>query len=154
MDGKIFMCADLAIIKPTKMTIIGSISMIKWEHFRKKSRTGSSFFRILHTMCIFDIDRDGDLDAYLLNHSVKDASHFRPSEIRRTLDTVAGDILYENRNGVFYNISSTSGIYQSSVGYGLGISIADFNNDGWQDIYVCNDFHENDYLYLNQKQDI
>jgi len=120
--------------------------------FQEKSLELGLRFSGFSTQCaFFDIDRDGDLDAYLLNHSVKDASHFRPSEIRQTPDTLAGDILYENRNGVFYNISSTSGIYQSSVGYGLGISIADFNNDGWQDIFVCNDFHENDYLYLNQK---
>ncbi len=42
-----------------------------------------------------------------------------------------------------------SGIYQSSLGYGLGLAIGDFNNDGWNDIYVGNDFHENDYYYIN-----
>ncbi len=120
--------------------------------FQEKSLELGLRFSGFSTQCtFFDMDQDGDLDAYLLNHSVKDASHFRPSEIRQTTDTLAGDILYENRNGIFYNISSISGIYQSSIGYGLGISVADFNNDGWQDIYVCKDFHENDYLYLNQK---
>ncbi|MBK8347587.1 MAG: VCBS repeat-containing protein [Saprospiraceae bacterium] len=104
------------------------------------------------TQCaFFDMDRDGDLDAYLLNHSVKDASHFKPSDIRNTIDTLSGDILYENRNGIFFDISKAANIYQSSIGYGLGISIADFNNDGWQEIYICKEFHENDYLYLNQK---
>ena len=99
----------------------------------------------------FDMDRDGDLDLYLLNHSVKDASQFRPSNIRNTKDPLAGDILYENQDGVFVDISQKANIYQSSIGYGLGITISDFNNDGWQDIYICNDFHENDYLYINQK---
>jgi hypothetical protein len=46
-------------------------------------------------------------------------------------------------------VSATSGIYQSSLGYGLGISVADINNDGWEDIYIGNDFHENDYYYIN-----
>ncbi len=104
------------------------------------------------TQCaFFDFDRDGDLDAYLLNHSVKDASQFRPSEIRYSHDKLAGDILYENKNGKFEDITLSAGILNSSIGYGLGITVADLNNDGWQDIYICNDFHENDYLYINQK---
>jgi len=120
--------------------------------FKEKSKEMGLRFSGFSTQCaFFDMDRDGDLDAYLLNHSVKDASHFKPSDIRNTIDTLSGDILYENRNGIFFDISKAANIYQSSIGYGLGISIADFNNDGWQDIYICNDFHENDYLYLNQK---
>ncbi|MBC7884300.1 MAG: VCBS repeat-containing protein [Saprospiraceae bacterium] len=104
------------------------------------------------TQCIFfDADMDGDLDAYLLNHSVKDASHFNPSDIRNASDSLAGDKFYENKDGTFHDITQSSGIYHSSIGYGLGVTTSDFNNDGWQDIYVCNDFHENDYLYLNQK---
>jgi len=120
--------------------------------FQEKSQELGLHFSGFSTQCtFFDIDQDGDLDAYLLNHSVKDASHFKPSDIRNTSDTLAGDVLYENRNGLFYTITASSGIYHSSIGYGLGITVADFNNDGWQDLYVCNDFHENDYLYLNQK---
>ncbi|MFN8337719.1 MAG: CRTAC1 family protein [Saprospiraceae bacterium] len=120
--------------------------------FSEKSKELGLNFSGYSTQCaFFDMDRDGDLDAYLLNHSVKNASQFQPSHIRNIKDTLAGDILYENINGVFYDISKDANIYQSSIGYGLGISISDFNNDGWQDIYIGNDFHENDYLYLNLK---
>ena len=59
--------------------------------------------------------------------------------------------MYENKNGKFIDISKEAGIYQAAMGYGLGISVADLNNDGWLDIYVSNDFHEDDYYYINQK---
>ena len=45
-----------------------------------------------------------------------------------------------------------AGIYNSQIGYGLGINICDINNDGFPDIYISNDFHENDYLYINQRK--
>ena len=54
-----------------------------------------------------------------------------------------------NTNAKFTDVSSEAGIYQSSLGYGLGLAVADINNDGWEDIYVGNDFHENDYYYVN-----
>ena len=53
--------------------------------------------------------------------------------------------------GKFTEVSAAAGIYQSNLGYGLGLAIADINNDGWEDIYIGNDFHENDYYYVNQK---
>ncbi len=99
----------------------------------------------------FDYDRDGDLDCYLLNHSVKNPSQFRPSKIRQQKDSLAGDLLLENRAGLFVDVTEAAGIYSSTVGFGLGIDVADLNGDGWLDIYVGNDFHENDYLYINQK---
>ena len=99
----------------------------------------------------FDYDRDGDLDCYLLNHSVKSPEQFKPSEIRNRADSLAGDRLFENVDGKFVDVSEAAGIYSSNVGFGLGIDVADLNADGWPDIYIANDFHENDYLYLNQK---
>ncbi len=97
-----------------------------------------------------DFDRDGDLDCFLLNHSVKDPAQFKPSDITRQLyDPVSGDRLLENQQGHFIDVTQKAGIYKSPVGFGLGIDIGDVNRDGWPDIYVGNDFHENDYLYLN-----
>ena len=102
-----------------------------------------------------DYDRDGDLDMYLLNHSVHTRRSYRSADSRNEFDELAGDRLYENQlvQGAeeFVDISGKAGIYQSSQGYGLGVVAADINEDGWTDIYVGNDFHENDYLYINQK---
>ena len=100
----------------------------------------------------FDYDRDGDLDCYILNHSQRPHSNIKDTSYRHVKDTLAGDRLLRNdlaTTGKFTDVSEAAGIYQSSLGYGLGISVADFNNDGWDDIYVGNDFHENDYYYLN-----
>ena len=97
----------------------------------------------------FDYDHDGDLDCYLLNQSHKANSNIVDTSNRRRYDPYAGDRLYRNDKGHFTDVSKQAGIYQSDLGYGLGIAVADFNNDGWEDIYVGNDFHENDYYYLN-----
>ena len=101
----------------------------------------------------FDYDHDGDLDCYILNQSEHPNQNIKDTSIRRKFDPNAGDRLYRNDviNGErkFTDVSAKAGIYQSSVGYGLGIAVADFNNDGWEDIYIGNDFHENDYYYLN-----
>ena len=101
----------------------------------------------------FDYDHDGDLDCYLLNQSEHPNQHITDTSNRRKFDQYAGDRLYRNDvvNGhrKFTDVSAAAGIYQSSLGYGLGIAVADFNNDGWDDIYIGNDFHENDYYYIN-----
>ena len=57
----------------------------------------------------------------------------------------------ENRDGKFVDVSEKAGIYGSVVGFGLGVTVGDVNNDGWEDIYVSNDFFERDYLYINNK---
>jgi len=100
----------------------------------------------------FDYDLDGDLDMYLLNHSVHTEKRIEEAYRRQYDDAQAGDRLYENQQGVFRSVTAEAGIYSSRLGYGLGIGIGDLNGDGWPDIYVSNDFSENDYLYLNNKK--
>ena len=101
----------------------------------------------------FDYDGDGDLDMFLLNHSVHENGTFRPrSEFLGTYHPLSGDRIYSNNgNNTFTDVTKETGINSSAIGYGLGIAVADINLDGYPDIYVGNDFHENDYLYINQK---
>jgi hypothetical protein len=100
----------------------------------------------------FDYDHDGDLDCFILNQSHHPNQNIVDTSHRHSFDANAGDRLYRNDisiTGKFTDVSANSGIYQSNLGYGLGISVADMNNDGWDDIYIGNDFHENDYYYIN-----
>ena len=101
----------------------------------------------------FDYDSDGDLDIYLLNHSVHENGNYRPrKEFMGMYHPLSGDRIYRNNgNNTFTDVTLETGINSSSIGYGLGIAIADINLDGYADIYIGNDFHENDYLYINQQ---
>ncbi len=100
----------------------------------------------------FDYDNDGDLDCYLLNNSFRSVGNYDlVKDQRKIVDTLGGNKLYRNDNGHFTDVTAHAGIYSSSIGFGLGVTISDINNDGWQDIYVSNDFFEKDYLYINQK---
>ena len=99
----------------------------------------------------FDYDKDGDLDFFLMNHSLNSNSNYGKGVVRRQVDEMSGDKLYENIQGTYVDVSTQSGIFQGKIGYGLGVSIGDVTNDGYPDIYVGNDFFENDYLYINQK---
>jgi len=103
----------------------------------------------------FDYDNDGDLDMYLLNHSVHTSRSYGNVSLRQDHDSLAGDRLYRNDlvdgKRIFHDVTKEAGIYNSQIGYGLGINVCDINNDGYPDIYISNDFHENDYLYINNK---
>lgn len=99
----------------------------------------------------FDYDNDGDLDLYLLNHSTKKIDNMELAKYRGETDSFAGSKLLENKGGHFEDVSDKAGIHRNPLTFGLGIAIADINKDGWQDIYVTNDYNEPDYLYINNK---
>jgi len=99
----------------------------------------------------FDYDKDGDLDVYIVNHSIHTTYSYGPADTRNDRKPLVGDLLLKNNNGKFEDVSKIANIYGGANNYGLSASLADYNNDGWTDIYVCNDFHENDYYYINNQ---
>lgn len=99
----------------------------------------------------FDYDKDGDLDLFVLNHNTKLFRNFDAAYAKQQIDEDAGDRLYENKGNWFEDVTLKAGILSNPIGYGLGISITDINNDGWPDIYVSNDYVEEDYLYINNQ---
>lgn len=106
-----------------------------------------------HMAAFFDYDNDGDLDVYLLVNELDGTypNEFRP--IRKDGSWPNTDKLLRNnwndilKHPVFTDVSKEAGILIE--GYGLGVNIADINNDGWKDIYVSNDYLSNNHLYIN-----
>ena len=109
----------------------------------------------------FDYDRDGDLDMYLLNHSVQEYAGFSRflKSYKSKTSLEYGDKLFRNdlipaekeSFGRFLDVTEQAGIVNNVLGFGLGVAIDDLNNDGWPDIYVSNDYNEEDYCYINQQ---
>ncbi len=100
----------------------------------------------------FDYDKDGDLDCYLLNNSIKSIGSFEMVKDQRLkTDSLGGNKLFRNDNGNFIDVTLESGIYSSEIGFGLSAMVGDINEDNWPDIYISNDFFEKDYLYINQQ---
>ena len=99
----------------------------------------------------FDYDKDGDLDLYVLNATNEDRQPNRIKE-NRELDgkSNANDAFYRNDKGKFTEIHSQVGIIDD--GWGLGLGVGDFNNDGWEDLYISNDFLANDLIYFNNQK--
>lgn len=108
----------------------------------------------------FDYDLDGDLDVYILNNSFIPVNTLNYSNKRdlaaedwpvKDFLKGGGDKLLRNDNGKFTNVTKEAGIFSSLIGFGLGVTVGDINDDNYPDIYVSNDFFERDYLYINQK---
>jgi enediyne biosynthesis protein E4 len=117
----------------------------------KAAEYGLDFSGFSTQAAFFDYDLDGDLDMFLLNHSVHENGTFRPrKDFQGTYHPLSGHRLYRNDGGKYTDATHACGINSTAIGYGLGITVSDINLDGWPDIYIGNDFHENDYLYINQ----
>lgn len=96
----------------------------------------------------FDADGDGELDLYLMNHGIPAyRSLVQLQEERSPYET---DRLYRNDGGRFVDVSSEAGLIDTNLGFGLGLSVGDVNNDGRPDLYVANDYSGRDYLYLGE----
>ena len=95
----------------------------------------------------FDMDNDGDLDMYQVNQ-IADKKLLLLNKIPRDQFKFFRDKLYRNDNGKFTDVSKQVGI-STDVSYGLSVNATDFNNDGWMDLYVANDYAEPDFMYYN-----
>ncbi len=101
----------------------------------------------------FDYDKDGDLDCYVLTNSLKSIGGFDLIKDQREIpdENGGGNKLLRNDGRTFTDVTIESGIYTSAIGFGLGITLSDFNKDGWTDLFISNDFFERDYLYINHE---
>ncbi|MBG9376040.1 VCBS repeat-containing protein [Panacibacter sp. DH6] len=101
----------------------------------------------------FDYDKDGDLDCFIINHSLQKytAGVQDNPELRNERNPDFATKLYRNDHNHFTNVSDSAGITSNVLTFGLGLAISDVNNDGWQDVYVSNDFNEPDYLFINNR---
>ena len=111
---------------------------------------GLDFQALCVHSAFFDYDLDGDLDCYLLSNSIRAVGGFDLRPGLREIPDPQGNKLLRNDDGVFTDVSTEAGIFSSNIGYGLGITISDFDHNGWPDLFISNDFFERDYLYLNQ----
>jgi len=101
-----------------------------------------------------DYDHDGDLDMLLLNHNPKNLpiqNVDATTELFKQDNPEKGLRLFKQTAGKFQDVTTSSGINGSELSYGLGLAISDFNEDGWPDFYVSNDYSVPDFLYINNK---
>lgn len=100
----------------------------------------------------FDMDKDGDLDCYVMNESKYEGvilhTVFEDLKNHQNLVNASGK-LYRNEGGRFTDITEQAGVLR--YGYGLGLMTTDLNNDGWTDIYVANDYSVPDFMFINNK---
>jgi enediyne biosynthesis protein E4 len=99
----------------------------------------------------FDMDNDNDLDVYL--SARPDSFYLGLSQMvkgKRNPPDNSRNKIYRNDNGKFTEVGKQVGIGQT-YGYALSIVNADLNKDGYEDMYVANDYADNDYMFINQK---
>ncbi len=137
---------DPGIVRPNLLYINQKNST-----FKEQAQTyGLDYAGNTTQAAFFDYDKDGDLDVFLLTNVMekKGPNVIRPK--RTDGSALSTDRLYRNNgNDTFTDVSKEANILIE--GFGLGVSIVDINDDGWQDVYVSNDYLSNDLLYINQK---
>jgi len=122
------------------------------DRFREESeKFGLGFSGFSTQAAFFDYDHDGDLDMVLINHAVHTQNSLGDTSLRHKKVQPSGLRLFKNDHGHFSDVTDAAGLYHSPISYSLGLAVADVDGDGWDDIYVGNDFIEDDYLFINHK---
>ncbi|MFT5103156.1 MAG: hypothetical protein ACI86C_000807 [Candidatus Latescibacterota bacterium] len=101
----------------------------------------------------FDYDHDGDLDCFVSNenefYGLDPASFYNQMKSAKVNLERSSGHLYQNNAGRFTDVSESAGVLSAS--FGLGVIVSDINNDGWEDIYVANDYYVPDSMFINNK---
>ena len=119
----------------------------------KADQYGIADYSYSSQAAFFDYDKDGDLDLFVLNHSLPKYAGLNRLLVKYKSQKSSrfGSKLYQNNKGKFADVTDKSGIVNNVLSFGLGIGISDVNQDGWPDLYISNDFNEEDYLYINNQ---
>jgi len=118
---------------------------VQWNLADSSYSTQASFF---------DYDKDGDLDMVLINHTphvFNNLDEANLNYLRNLKNQQTGVRLFRNTGNKFEDVTGESGILNTSLSFGLGVSVSDINNDNWPDIYISNDYMAADYLYINNR---
>jgi len=102
----------------------------------------------------FDMDRDGDLDLWVMNHALRRRGEgaIEWADNAEALPTVdynreCSTLFRNNGNGTFTDISEEAGVQK--IGFGLGLAVNDFDQNGFLDVFIANDYFVPDFLFLN-----
>ncbi|MBL7696816.1 MAG: VCBS repeat-containing protein [Chitinophagaceae bacterium] len=151
-DGKldIYICrsADGSKSRRENLLFINNGDLTFSEQARKYGLADAGYST---QSAFFDYDKDGDLDCFIINHSLQkyaSGAQEKPG-MRNTHDPSYASKLYRNDDGHFTDVTEAAGITSNVLTFGLGITVSDFNNDGWPDVFESNDFSEPDYLFMN-----
>ncbi|MDW5290151.1 VCBS repeat-containing protein [Formosa sp. PL04] len=100
----------------------------------------------------FDYDNDGDIDLFVANYPavpISQGNMFYDAKMKENNLRESGHLYRNDGNGNFSNVTQEAGV--QNFGLTLGLIASDFNNDGWQDLYLSNDFNVPDYFYINNQ---